>query len=475
MAMRQSESSRLLTNRRRGLRAQYPPLGGRDTTVHKSLKEAGAGDDEWSMALRPSSRQLRRKAEEEAAPDGLDEVAQFFSNDPRPDHTSPNDARPDEATVQQLPAVTMHDHSEAGWYPDATDPRLMRYWDGFHLTGQTMQVEPTSSSVDEPVESAPDMATIDVEGSPMNDASWFTDPQAASQPQTAPFVGESPAIAGRNEKGVATPPHPSEQLSPGPGVPPAETVTSLSSDHGPPEPPFSNGEIWTAMRGVEGAKATREEDESNAEVVSPIAESGDGGNLRAPLSKVDSRAVPGSHVEADVASNWAEETEKAVARARAVGTPEAWQAAAQAAVVVSELARTMEAEVSALQTAEQTATTAQETEEAAKVAAQAAADAKQTVQQTDRAVQEAEEAAKVAAQAAADAKQLAEQTAQAAPQVAEVARVAAQRAGDAKHKAEGLEAIVAKARAANTPAAWREALELATVAMETQEELVPGA
>jgi len=37
MAMRQSESSRLLTNRRRGLRAQYPPLGGRDTTVHKSL------------------------------------------------------------------------------------------------------------------------------------------------------------------------------------------------------------------------------------------------------------------------------------------------------------------------------------------------------------------------------------------------------------------------------------------------------
>src|SRR5664280_336847 len=250
----------------------------------------------------------------------------------------------------------------------------------------------------------------------MNDASWFTDPQAASQPQTAPFMGESPAIAGRNEKGVATPPHPSEQLSPGPGVPPAETVTSLSSDHGPPEPPFSNGEIWTAMRGVEGAKATREEDESNAEVVSPIAESGDGGNLRAPLSKVDSRAVPGSHVEADVASNWAEETEKAVARARAVGTPEAWQAAAQAAVVVSELARTMEAEVSALQTAEQTAQTA--------------------------------------------------------PQVTEVARVAAQRAGDAKHKAEGLEAIVAKARAANTPAAWREAHELATVAMETQEELV---
>src|ERR1019366_9168992 len=192
-------------------------------------------------------------------------------------------------------------------------------------------------------------------------------------------------------EGVATPPRSSGQLTPGPGVPPAVAVTSLNPDHGPPELPVSKGETWTAMRG-------------------------DGGNLRAPLGKVDSREAPPSHAGADVTGNWAEKTEQAVARARAAGTPEAWQAAAQAAVVVSELARTMEAEVSALQTAEQTARTAQETEEAAKVAAQAAA----------------------------DAKQLAEQTAQAAPQVADVARVAVQRAGDAKHKAEGLEAIVAK-------------------------------
>jgi hypothetical protein len=419
-------------------------------TLHESLKDAGAGDDERSMALRPSQRQPKKTSEEEAAPDGLDQIDQFFSNDPRPDHPSPDDARPDEAAVPQIPAVTMPDHSGAGWYPDATDPRVMRYWDGSHLTGQTMQVEPTEPRGDEPAESAPDTATVEFEGSSINEASWFTDPQAAGRPQTAPFVGESPAGVGHNEEGVATPPPSSGQLTPGPGVPPAVAVTSLNPDHGPPELPVSKGETWTAMRG-------------------------DGGNLRAPLGKVDSREAPPSHAGADVTGNWAEKTEQAVARARAAGTPEAWQAAAQAAVVVSELARTMEAEVSALQAAEQTGKAAQEAEEAAKVAAQAAADAKQTVQRTVAAAHEAEEAAKVAAQAAADAKQTAEQTAQAAPQVAEVARVAAQVAADAKHKAEGLEAIVATARAADTPAAWSEALGLAAVAMETREELVSGA
>jgi hypothetical protein len=445
------------------------------TTLHESLKDAGAGDDERSMALRPSQRQPKKTSEEEAAPDGLDQIDQFFSNDPRPDHPSPDDARPDEAAVPQIPAVTMPDHSGAGWYPDATDPGVMRYWDGFHLTGQTVQVEPTEPRGDEPAESAPDTATVEFEGSSINEASWFTDPQAAGRPQTAPFVGESPAGVGHNEEGVATPPHSSGQLTPGPGVPPAVAVTSLNPDHGPPELPVSNGETWTAMRGVGGATASREEDEASAEPAPSIAESGDGGNLRAPLGKVDSREAPPSHAGADVTGNWAEKTEQAVARARAAGTPEAWQAAAQAAVVVSELARTMEAEVSALQAAEQTGKAAQEAEEAAKVAAQAAADAKQTVQRTVAAAHEAEEAAKVAAQAAADAKQTAEQTAQAAPQVAEVARVAAQVAADAKHKAEGLEAIVATARAADTPAAWSEALGLAAVAMETREELVSGA
>ena len=80
------------------------------TTLHESLKDAGAGDDERSMALRPSQRQPKKTSEEEAAPDGLDQIDQFFSNDLRPDHPSPDDARPDEAAVPQIPAVTMPDH-----------------------------------------------------------------------------------------------------------------------------------------------------------------------------------------------------------------------------------------------------------------------------------------------------------------------------------------------------------------------------
>jgi len=426
------------------------------------------------MALWPSQRQSKKKSEEESAVDELDDVAQFFSNDPRPGRPSPDDARPIQATVGQMPAVTMPDHAEAGWYPDTTTPELMRYWDGFHLTGQTMQVEPTASRADEPVESAPDTATVTIDELSVDHASWSTDLQAPTQPQAVALADESLASAGRNENGVVPPPHSPEMLSSRPRDPAPVAVTSLELNHGPSELHVSDGETWTVMGGVGEAKALTEENESSAALVAAIVDDGDGGNRRASLAKVNSDGAQLSQAGADMASNWAEETEKAVARAQTVGTPEAWQAAAQAAVVVSEMAQSMEAAADAMQTAEQTGKAAQEAEEAAKVAAEAAADAKRTVQLTGKAAQEAEEAAKVAAEAAADAKKMAEQTAQAAPQVAEVARVAAQRAADAKHKAEGLEVIVAKARAANTPAAWTDALELTAVATEAQQELVSG-
>ena len=31
---------------------------------------------------------------------------------------------------------------DPGWYPDAAEPGLMRYWDGFHMTGQTVRLNP---------------------------------------------------------------------------------------------------------------------------------------------------------------------------------------------------------------------------------------------------------------------------------------------------------------------------------------------
>jgi len=74
--------------------------------------------------------------------------------------------------------------------------------------------------------------------------------------------------------------------------------------------------------------------------------------------------------------NWAKEAESAVARARVVGTPAAWQEAADAAVVLSEMAKTMQAAADAKQTAERTAQAAQEAAEAAKTAAKTAATAK---------------------------------------------------------------------------------------------------
>ena len=51
-------------------------------------------------------------------------------------------------------------------------------------------------------------------------------------------------------------------------------------------------------------------------------------------------AVVGAAGEAE---KWAKEAEKAVARASSVGTPETWQEAARLAVVVSEMAQTLQA------------------------------------------------------------------------------------------------------------------------------------
>ena len=35
-----------------------------------------------------------------------------------------------------MPAVQSQDRQQPGWYPDTTERGLMRYWDGFHFTGQ---------------------------------------------------------------------------------------------------------------------------------------------------------------------------------------------------------------------------------------------------------------------------------------------------------------------------------------------------
>ncbi len=161
-------------------------------------------------------------------------------------------------------------------------------------------------------------------------------------------------------------------------------------------------------------------------------------------------------------NDWAEEAERAVARAQEAGTPEAWQEVAQAATVVSEMAQTMRVVADTSKAADQMEQASQEAAQRAQVAAQTAAAADLTVRQTAKAAEEAADAAKVAAQKAADAEQKAEQAAQAVPMVSEAAKAAAKDADEAKRKVKAAEEIVAKAREVNTPAAWSAALDQVT-------------
>jgi len=170
----------------------------------------------------------------------------------------------------------------------------------------------------------------------------------------------------------------------------------------------------------------------------------------------DPRPVVNGPVE-----QWVDETERAVVRAREVGSPAAWRTAAQAAVVVAEMAQTMRVTTHAHQIAEQLAHAAEIAAQEAHEATQAAAEATQAANVKKRAAEEAEHAAQVAALAAASARRKTEQTALAAPKAVEAARVAAQAAANARGTADQLDQVVTRARQVNTPEAWSEALQIA--------------
>jgi hypothetical protein len=157
--------------------------------------------------------------------------------------------------------------------------------------------------------------------------------------------------------------------------------------------------------------------------------------------------------------DWADQTDKAVARARSLGTPEAWEEAADAAVVVSEMARTMRSAAAASQTATQLEGVAKAAAEKARLAAESAEQARQSAQQTAESARKAEAAARAAEQAATEARAKAERTAAEAPKRAEEAKVSAEAAAEAGRKAHELEEIAASAGNVNTPAAWSEALQ----------------
>ncbi len=511
------------------------------------------------MAPRPFSRRQKETDAEDETFDGPNEVAEFFSNDPRAKDPQVDEAPSSPVRALQVPAVAMQDHAEAGWYPDATDPGLMRYWDGFHLTGQVMHVH---SRADDSEMDAPVTPTVDPENMfkpPMLASETFTPPL---RPQAVPLEEQRTAsrriervvpyapplprngVPQRNESAVAfapldlgeptADPAPADLVEPAVDPTPADLVepavdstpVDLERSAATPEPlvaesfgarepeaeevgePEANesgskkpgaGEPEASRPDADGSEARVEErseasfpgsdtvepsigttetgtEEPDAPEPEPGPESGESEvtaqDVKGPQlgRRDDQRSEP---VE-DEADNWALETERAVSRARKEGTPEAWQEAAQAAVVVSEVAQTMQATADALQASLKMAEAARKAAETAKVAKQAETDALRAVQETAEAAQRAAETAKAAEQAAADAKQVAERTAQATPKYAESASIAEQEAAEAERKAKELDAIVTEARKVNSPEAWNRALERATKAMGPLHEAGPA-
>jgi hypothetical protein len=460
------------------------------------------------MALRPFTRNPKKSEDdEETAPTDLSNVREFFSADARPADPPAVDDGPVRMSVPKPSTVSLPEDAEPGWYPDQADPGLVRYWDGFHLTGQSMRIEPPVAHAGEAaamISPAPGASTV--ASAPATDSSDTTpaarsaDVEAPSRPALIAF-DESATTTEPTEKveNMTPPPPPPTPIrsGPAPAAPGAPTSTP-APDRPSTERSADPRQAWTAMRdiGREADEADEADEAADAAEVAEVEEphgvtatgelvtaapaGGDDDDELTPAPTGSPSGDPGTRA-GDVA-DWAQETERAVAMAQATGTPDAWQEAARAATVVSEIAQTMRAMAEATRVADERTRAAHEAVEEAKAAEEEAADAKLTAEQSSAAALKAEEAAKVAERSAAEAKataaeaeQIAERTAQATPTFAAAARAAIEASDDAEKKAKGLEGIVGKARTVNTPQAWSEALVLASAATETGEDSTPEA
>jgi hypothetical protein len=487
------------------------------------------------MALRPFSRNSKEPAVKETAQTALDEsteVEQFFSNGSKAEDTSSADARSVESAARPVPSVPsdappppapVQEHGVAGWYPDEADPGLMRYWDGFHFTGQIMHVH---SRVDDapaaPPAEVPQVEPAEtveaVTGSPDNEAATgspdneavtevadneavtevaeerrgafafrATDRPAPASPAFVPLLQPSPAAEpAANDGGPELSDGPVEAA---PSVVPTIEASSPNSIRTKHLRVGDNGANATSARAagtsadeVEGDDHDRD---NEGELVVTVFKGDENVSTNGAAPQVTTSPVARIKALAegvDGVDDWADQTDKAVARARSLGTPEAWEEAAEAAAVVSEMARTMRAAAAATQTATQLDGVAKAAADKARLAAESAEEAKQSAQQATESARKAEATAKAAEQAATEARAKAERTAEEAPKRAEEAKVSAQAAAEAGRKAHELEDIAASAGNVNTPAAWSEALKrtleasggAASQDAADQKVLVPG-
>jgi len=222
---------------------------------------------------------------------------------------------------------------------------------------------------------------------------------------------------------------------------------------------YWDGVAWTEHRErirPDGATAIPD----NRDSASP---DGPCGEVGAGEAKLDRMKFDGSQ-DLDTLIHKAE---AAVADALAVETPAAWHEASQAAVVVSDMARTMHAMSDAQRIAETKDGIAAKAGQEARRATEVATAAKLTADSARQAAKDAAQAAQMAASRAVEAKQTAVRLAKVAPPAAESARAATQAAAAAGEVAQGLDEMVARAHKANTAEAWSEALRVATDAMRT--------
>jgi hypothetical protein len=465
------------------------------------------------MALRPFSRNSKEPAVKETAPDESTEVEQFFSNGSKAEETASKDARPLESTARPVPSVPssevpppppapVQEHGVAGWYPDETDEGLMRYWDGFHFTGQIMHVHSRAEDVPaaavtevtpteqaetveaETVETETETETetgsedeeVEAEGvDERRNAFSFrsTDAPAPASPGFVPLLQPSPTAEPAAKEDAPA-------LSDGPveAAPSVAPTIEASSPNSIRTQPVSNSISTKHMAvGDHGANATSaraagapadevdgddDAQDAEGELVVTVFKSDEKVSTNGSAPQVGTSPVARIKALAEGVGgvdDWADQTDKAVARARSLGTPEAWEEAADAAVVVSEMARTMRSAAAASQTATQLEGVAKAAAEKARLAAESAEEARQSAQQTAESARKAEAAARAAEQAATEARAKAERTAAEAPKRAEEAKVSAEAAAEAGRKAHELEEIAASAGNVNTPAAWSEALQ----------------
>jgi hypothetical protein len=377
------------------------------------------------MALRPFSRNPKPDDQGESAEPPSNEVEQFFSAELRRQGNAPTD-EPEAPADTPAPAISVKDPGDAGWYPDATDPGLMRYWDGFHLTGQILHVH-----------------------SRAEDGAAGAAEEGVRKPEASEPVPAVEAKAGAGADAALPPP---SLTLVGPGEESAPMV--------PESDRRSNTLNETGGADSEPAEAPDDRSDTVPDSGSERSEINDG---RRP---VPTPAPPAARAPAPEGvgepSRWAKKAEQAVARAVAAGTPESWKEAADVAAVVSQMAQTLQVAARAEQEANGMAAEAQEAAQRAQVAAQKSADANRTVQQAQQAAEDADAAAKRARQAAADAQEAAKRASQVVPTFIETEKAAAQVAAEAQRKAQRLAEIVGRAKQADTPEAWSEALRLSS-------------